>query len=198
MVITGLLQPGSKSCAPSYWAKQPAKLPLLKIHSPKKENCMQLHRPFFAGIAFACAFFTTQASTQTLPSTSRTVFKCEVAGKTFYSDSPCLGAKTIHVEPTRGLNKSSGREVIGSDVRHEQHREIVAEAILPLTGMNAKQLAIQARRMKLPAQSQRECQRLDAEIPAMERREKNTPPASLTEIQVQLFRMRHSFREQGC
>jgi hypothetical protein len=159
---------------------------------------MQLSRSFFAGIAFACTFVPTQASTQTLPSTSRTVFKCEVAGKNFYSDSPCLGAKTIHVEPTRGLNKSSGREVIGSDVRHDQHRKIMAEAIRPLTGMNAKQLDIQGRRMKLPAQSQRECQWLDAEIPAMERREKNTPPASLAEIQVQLFRMRHSFREQGC
>lgn len=180
----------------SRWAKQPAKLPLLTIHA--KKNYMQFPRPFFAGIAFVFTFMPTKASTQTLPSTSRTVFKCEVAGKSYYSDSPCLGATTINVEPTRGLNKSSGREVIGSDVRHEQHREIVADAIRPLTGMNAKQLDLQGRRMKLPAQSQRECQRLDTEIPMLERREKNTPPASLAEIQVQLFRMRHSFREQGC
>ena len=82
---------------------------------------MHFPRPFFAGMAFAPTFVPDQASTQTPPSTSRIVFKLEVAGKTIYSGTPCLGAKTINVEPTRRLYKSSGREVIGNDVRHEQH-----------------------------------------------------------------------------
>jgi hypothetical protein len=60
-----------------------------------------------SGIAFAEA---------KLPAPSRTAFKCEVAGKVVYSDSPCLGAQKIDVEPTRGLNKSTGRKLIGYDV----------------------------------------------------------------------------------
>lgn len=149
-------------------------------------------------IVFAWSVLTTPTSAQTLPPTSRIVFKCEVAEKTVYSDSPCLGAKTINVQPTRGLNKSSGREVIGNDVRREQHREIIADAIRPLTGMDAKQLDIQGRRMNLPTHIQRECQKLDTEIPAAESKERSAQPERLADIQAQLFRMRRSFREQGC
>ena len=43
-----------------------------------------------------------------LPPTSRTVYKCQEGAKTVYSDEPCLGAQRINVEPTRGLDKSSG------------------------------------------------------------------------------------------
>jgi hypothetical protein len=57
------------------------------------------------------------------------VFKCENGGKTFYSDSPCLGAKKIDVEPTRGLNKSTGSERTGKDVSREMQREQFAEAV---------------------------------------------------------------------
>ena len=53
-----------------------------------------------------------------------------------------MGAQVIDVEPTRGLNKSSGRVQIGADVQHEQHREMIAEALRPLTGLDAKQLAV--------------------------------------------------------
>jgi hypothetical protein len=144
------------------------------------------------------AFASTQAYSQKLPPPSRTVFKCEVAGKVAYSDSPCLGAQKIDVEPTRGLNKMSGREQVGNDVRNEQYREMFADAVRPLTGLDAKQLDVQGRRMKLTAAAQQECRHLDAEIPVAEKQEKLVKQQALVDVQAQLFRIRRSFREKGC
>lgn len=158
---------------------------------------MQFHRTFLIATA-SLAFASTQAYAQKLPSTSRSVFKCEVAGRVVYSDAPCLGAQKIDVEPTRGLSKTSGREQVGNDVRHEQYREIVADALHPLTGMDAKQLDVQGRRMKLTLDEQLECRRLDAQIPAAEKQEKLVKQQALADVQAQLLRMRRSFRELGC
>jgi hypothetical protein len=158
---------------------------------------MQFPRAFLITTA-SLAFASTQAYSQKLPPTSRSVFKCEVAGKVVYSDAPCLGAQKIDVEPTRGLSKTSGREQVGNDVRREQNREMFAEAVRPLTGMDAKQLDVQGRRMKLTADVQRECRRLDAEIPVAEKQERLVKQQALADVQAQLFRMRRSFREQGC
>lgn len=79
---------------------------------------------------FVIAALTIAASSvaaQSLPPTSRTVYRCEDGNKVLYSDSPCLSAKKVDVEPTRGLNKSTGREQIGQDVRREKHNEQMAE-----------------------------------------------------------------------
>ena len=57
---------------------------------------------------------------QTLPPASRIVYKCQEANKTYYSDSPCLGAQRLDLQPTRGMDSSSGREVHGKDVQHEK------------------------------------------------------------------------------
>lgn len=149
--------------------------------------------------AITCLVFgSAQVCAQGLPPTSRTVFKCVVAGQTVYSDAPCLGAQKIEVEPTRGLNKSSGRVQEGSDVRRERDREIVAGAIRPITGMDAKQLDSQGRRMKLTAHDQKECRRLEAEIPVLEQKERRVKRESLEELQAQLFSLRRSFRDVGC
>ncbi len=152
-----------------------------------------------ATLTASIAFTTTQTFAQKLPATTRTVFKCEVAGKITYSDAPCLGATKIDVEPTRGLNKSSGRELIGNDVRREQNREIVAEAIRPITGMDAKQLDGRGRRMNLSPDAQRECRLLDTEIPTTERKEKRAVHTKdLIDVQEQLFELRHRFRTLRC
>ncbi|WP_223909265.1 hypothetical protein [Rhodoferax lithotrophicus] len=65
-------------------------------------------------------------------------------------------------------------------------------------GMDAKQLDVQGRRMKLTADAQRECRHLDAEIPVAEKQEKLVKQQALADVQAQLFRMRRSFRELGC
>lgn len=80
-------------------------------------------------IAAACtAGAVAQPQPGSLRQPSRTVYKCEAAGKVTYSDEPCAGAVRVEVEPTRGLNKSSGSERTGADVARERRREGIAEA----------------------------------------------------------------------
>jgi hypothetical protein len=84
---------------------------------------------------------------------------------------PCLGAaEKLEVEPTRGVSKLSGSERIGSDVSRERWREGLAEAVRPITGMDAKQFATFGRR--------------------------NQP--ALRDIQLRLFRMRQRFHDLHC
>lgn len=138
------------------------------------------------------------SSAQSLPAPSRTVYKCDVGGKVTYSDSPCLGAAKIEVEPTRGVSKLSGSQRVGADVQREQTRETWAEAFKPLTGMDAKQSEIHGRRMKLTSDAQRECHRLDAQMPVAEKDERVSAGPILAEVQRDLYRMRMRFRELGC
>ena len=141
---------------------------------------------------------STRALAQKLPPPSRTVFKCEVNGKTVYSDAPCLGATRVDVESTRGMNKHSGRERIGADVRRERQREQFAEAVKPITGMDAKQLAIYQRRMKLAPQAQRECGKLDKDVSVAEAVEVQSSERTLPEVQRRLFGLRKRQAELGC
>ena len=85
-----------------------------------------------------CLLLCNLAQAQPLPPPSRTVFKCDEGGRVVYSDRPCLGAKKIEVEPTRGVSRLSGRERVGSDVQREVFRENVAEALRPATDMNPR------------------------------------------------------------
>ena len=136
---------------------------------------------------------------QGLPPPSRTVYRCEEAGKIRYSDSPCIGARRIDVEPTRGFDRSTGKELVGQDVRTERNREMFAEAIRPLTGMDARQLDKAGRRMKLPPDAQRECQRLDREIPLAEQAERRAlQPYALAAARETLHGLRTKFRQSRC
>jgi hypothetical protein len=144
------------------------------------------------------AMAAMQGYAQKHPPASRTVFKCQEAGKTVYSDAPCLGAKVIDVEPTRGLNKSSGRVQIGADVQHEQGREMIAEIMRPLTGLDAKQLAVQGRRNQLSLENQQECGRLDGEVSAAQQGEKNATRSDRKDVQMKLYQLRKRFQVLGC
>lgn len=115
-----------------------------------------------------------------------------------YSDLPCLAAKRIDVEPTRGLATNPGRDPVGSDVRREQQREGFANAVRPLTGLDAKQFEVQGRRMKLTADAQRECRSLDAAIPAAELEEQHLGKERGGEVQSRLLVMRQRFRDLRC
>lgn len=149
-----------------------------------------------------CAALTltaaASASAQSLPAPSRTVYKCEIAGKASYSDSPCLGAKKIDVEPTRGFSKASGREMVGSDVRQEHVHEAFADAVKPLTGLDAKQLNTQGRRFKLSADVNQECGRLDRELAAAEAEEGKADRSALASARERLFKLRQRFRDLRC
>ena len=149
-------------------------------------------------IATGVAMAVPSAAAQKLPPPSRTVYKCQEGSKVHYSDSPCLGAEKLAVQPTRGMNKSTGKELAGQDVRHEQQRETMAEALRPLTGMDAKQLDRFGRRMKLAPEAQRECLRLDREIPAAEHEERTTAGEERKVSQQRLLAFRSRFRAAGC
>lgn len=152
-----------------------------------------------ANIFIALLFITEFAFAQGLPHPSRTVFKCQEGNGTYYSDSPCPGATKVDVTPTRGLNKSTGKELIGTDVRRERNREIMAEALRPLTGKDAEQLDQFGRRYKLPTQAQQQCRKLDGEIPRWEQAERSAATkASLSEVQGTLFQLRKQYRELRC
>jgi hypothetical protein len=73
-----------------------------------------------------------------------------------------------------------------------------AEAIRPLTGMDAKQLEIQGRRMRLSAEAQRECRALDAQIPEAEREEGRAAGDRRELIKVNLFTLRQRQRGLRC
>lgn len=151
------------------------------------------------GVIGACALFISpELSAQTLHAPSRTLFKCQDHGKITYSDSPCLGAEKLEVEPTRGVNKLSGKERVGADVRRELNQEMFANAVRPLTGLDAQQFAVQVRRYHLPGPAQQECRRLDQDITTNEYEEKRTAPAALRDVQARLFLLRQRFRELRC
>ena len=151
----------------------------------------------FASIALALVAMHGMATG--LPEPSRTVYKCVEGKKVYYSDSPCLGAQRIEIQPTRGLNKLTGRELTGADVYSEQRREQIARAVKPLTGMDDKQFAQLGRRTQLSSQAQQQCRKLDAEMPQAEAVERQTSdPKSLVNIQNQLFNLRRQYRELRC
>lgn len=136
---------------------------------------------------------------QTLPPPSRTVYRCEEGGKVVYADSPCLGARKLEVEPTRGMNKSTGQELQGADVRREHLREGFAEMVRPVTGMDAKQLDRAGRRQRLSPEAQGQCRALDRKLPAAEAAERDAKAeAELAKAKQQLLELRATYRKLRC
>ena len=159
---------------------------------------MSIHSIRLLSRVAVLAFFSSQAEAQSLPAPARTVFKCEEGGRIVYSDSPCLGAKKIDVEPTRGVSRLSGKERVGNDVQREVFEEQLGEAIRPISGMSPKQYEVFGRRLKLTPAAQRECQQLDRQIPPLERTEAQTSGQDFAAAQRRLFSLRNRFRELGC
>lgn len=143
-------------------------------------------------------FGLPQANAQNLPPPSRTMYKCKINGTTSYSDTPCLGATKIEVEPTRGVGKLSGTQRTGSDVLREQQREGLAAALHPITGMNAKQFAVFERRNQLSPAAQQECRQLDLTMPRLEEEEEHAVQPALGDVQMRLFQIRRRFSELHC
>ncbi len=133
-----------------------------------------------------------------LPPTSRTVYKCTTDGKVVYSDEPCLGAEKINAEPTRGLNQFTGNVQRGRDVQNEMNREAFAQAVRPLTGMDANQLAVESRRQQLTPDARRQCQKLDQDIQLGEAKERAVIGDERSQVQQVLFNNRALHKRIGC
>ncbi|NRF71417.1 DUF4124 domain-containing protein [Aquincola sp. S2] len=125
------------------------------------------------------------------------VYRCDVDGKVTYSDEPCLGAKRVDVQPTRGLDKSSGKERTGADVARERRREGLAEALRPVTGMDAKQFDAEGRRHRLQPADKAECRWLDASIARLEASEK-AATGEATATQRDLLSQRRRYLDLRC
>lgn len=150
---------------------------------------------------FAIATLTIVASSvaaQTLPLPSRTVYKCEEGKKVYYSDTPCLGAKKVDVEPTRGLSKYSGKEQVGQDVRRERHNELMTEALRPILNETPEQRATRHKRFKLEPAVKSECGQLDVQIPKLEQQERNALAEALPTVQRDLFTARTRYQNLRC
>lgn len=138
------------------------------------------------------------AHAQKLPEPTRTVYKCTVDGKVVYTDEPCAGAKKVDVEPTRGLNRSSGRERIGADVSRERNDEVLSDALRPLNGPDARQMAIARRRQGLSVPARLECAALDQRVPRVEAQERAASGPAMAGIQAELLAHRKRQRALRC
>lgn len=76
------------------------------------------------------------------------VYRCETAGRVSYSDAPCVGATEIDATPTQGMDKMTGKSRKGQDVQRTERNAAFAEAIQPLTGMNADEYRVHRTRSK--------------------------------------------------
>lgn len=149
-------------------------------------------------LAPVLAYVPANVDAQALPAPSRVIYKCVVGGKIAYTDEPCLGAKRMDIEPSRGLDKFSGPQMTGADVRQEIHRERIGEAIRPLTGLDGKAYAIEARRYKLDGPARAECRSLDKGLLEGEAIERTSTKETRPAIQHELFVMRKRYKTLGC
>jgi hypothetical protein len=138
------------------------------------------------------------AQTKTVPPPAKTVYKCVVAGKVTYSDDPCLGAVRMDVEPTRGVDKISGKSQVSSELQQKKLVEALDTATIPLTGLTTEQRDVMRRRASLTPVERSECSLIDGQVAAWERRERAAVPADLPDIQRNLFGWRKQYREKNC
>lgn len=135
---------------------------------------------------------------QNLPPPSRTVYKCENGKQVYYTDSPCLGAKKVDVEPTRGLNKSTGGEIVGRDVQRERNNELMADVLRPILNETPEQRATRHKRFKLELPAKIECALLDGQIPRLVEQERSATREKLPVVQQELLSLRTRFHGLRC
>jgi hypothetical protein len=151
-------------------------------------------KAFGASVAVLLLFSSQfPAEAQSLPSPSRTIYKCKVNGKVSYTDEPCLGAERLDAQPTRGVSRLSGKQMIGEDVRREMWRENLADALRPISGTTRGEFETLAHRQKLSSNAQHECRILES---AIIRTEKLQHTASSDE--EALLARRKRYKELGC
>src|SRR5690606_490980 len=126
----------------------------------------------YTAITLVAGLAPLESKGQSLPAPPRTISKCTINGEIQYSDTPCIGAQKIDVEPTRGVDSISGKKRVGADVRREHQREAIADAVRPITGMNSKQFDVATRRMKLNPDAQQGCRALDKAVITTEEEER--------------------------
>lgn len=131
---------------------------------------------------------------------SAQVYRCEVGGKTVYSDAPCLAAKRVDVTPTRGADSWTGKQQKGTHAIREDMNHAFDDALKPLTGLSRDQMDAERRRYRngvTPA-DKAECQRLESATAALEKREQRTEGAQREQTQLELFKARQRYHGLKC
>jgi hypothetical protein len=144
------------------------------------------------------AYRTASVNAQPLPAPSRVIYKCEVGGKIAYTDEPCFGAKRMDIQPSRGLDKFSGKQMTGTDVRQENHRDMMADGIAPIAGLSRQEFAAEVHRHNLNANAKTECRALDPAIAQGEAVERTSSRDALPAVQGNLLLLRKRYKELGC
>lgn len=126
------------------------------------------------------------------------VYRCETAGRVSYSDSPCVGAQEIDATPTQGMDKMTGKSRKGQDVQRAERNAAFAEAIQPLTGMNADEYWVHHRRFPLSPSDKLECTRLDNRLPALKQAVHAAAANDLAQAEVDLYKARKRFNDLNC
>lgn len=96
------------------------------------------------------------------------------------------------------MNKSTGKELAGSDVSRERQSEIMGEALRPITGMSLEQRATHANRFNLSAATKWECGALDSAMARIETAERADNGSDRSALQSRLLQTRLRYRELGC
>jgi len=109
-----------------------------------------------------------------------------------------MGAHVVDTTPTQGLDKSSGKSRKGADVQRSERRKAMADALQPLTGMDAAQFDQFGKRQKLTPEIRRECLALDSQIPDREAAVRSAGKNDLARAEAALFSSRKRFRQIGC
>ena len=128
---------------------------------------------------------------------AQAVYKCVTERSVAYSNEPCLGAQVVDTTPTQGMDKSSGVSRKGEAVQNTEYRKAMADALKPLTGMDAQQLQTAGKRRKLATAEQLECKLLDKQLPQQEALTAS-PESSTAKTTTALFESRRRYRELGC
>lgn len=125
-------------------------------------------------------------------------YKCHNGPRIEYSDEPCVAGEVVDTTPTHGMDKSTGVSRKGRDVQRAELQEVFANALKPLTGMNADQLQTAGRRQKLPLADQQQCAALDNQIPAQEMAARGATAPDKGKADVRLYLSRKQFKDLKC
>jgi hypothetical protein len=126
------------------------------------------------------------------------VYRCEAGGKVSYSDAPCVGARTVDVTPTQGMDKMGGQSRKGAEVQHDEGRKVLDKALQPLTGKSHEDMDVLRRRVNLSPGTRARCGALDGQLAELQGAVAQTSGAEKGRAEVELYKARKSFFDLQC
>ena len=146
----------------------------------------------------AVAVLPASAQGQSLPSSPRTVFKCESGGQTVYTDQPCLDGQKIDALRLHSVN-APGREATEISAAREPYREsAIAGWKQPGTAEGKPAVTYERVWRQLAHTPQAECPHLSQRMALVEAEEQIASSRTIQAIQERLSVQRKRYRELNC